>query len=219
MVKNRNKINFRIMKKTFLLSLIALFSVVSFSSCSDDDERDASVLSGEWQGDWNMWYEDSYGRVWYASDTYIRFDRSNTYRGTGTQVDYYDHGPYRTLNYRFYWEVRNGVIYLTYPSAHELDVDIYDYHLTGRYFDGYFGYSHASFTMDKISNFHYWVPEVWVDDWYGYTLYIYGSPQHNGGVESKGTMQTVGAVPSKAVATDSLPTIVRRGGHAPRLDK
>ncbi|MGN1213997.1 MAG: hypothetical protein ACI4TR_03785 [Bacteroidaceae bacterium] len=48
------------MKKIFNITLIALVAMIGFSSCSDD-ENEASILSGEWEGDWNMWYEDDYG--------------------------------------------------------------------------------------------------------------------------------------------------------------
>lgn len=194
------------MKKIFNITLIALVAIIGFSSCSDD-EHEASVLSGEWEGDWNMWYEDDRGRIWYAAYTCVRFDRSTGTSGTGIQVDYYDRGPYRCLNYRFRWEVRNGVIYLTYPGNHELDVDIYDYRLSNRYFDGYFGSSNAFFTMDKITSFDYWTPTIWVDSYWGYTAYYYGSNNFEG---------VAGAKPYSA---DSLPKIVKRGGHQPGATK
>ena len=120
-----------------------------------------------------MWYEDEFGRTWTSNDTYIRFDRGRSTSGEGTQVDYYRRGPYEYLVYRFYWSVSDGVIYLTYPHDPEMDVAIYDYHLSNRVFDGYFGSSRASFTMDKISSFEYWTPAVVVNSWYGYTSYTY----------------------------------------------
>lgn len=191
------------MKRVLYFMSLALVAMIGFSSCSDDEDR-ADVLSGEWEGDWNMWYTDSYGRTWYADNTYIRFDRSHSTAGTGTQVDYYRRGPYEYLVYRFRWSVNNGNIYLDYPYDPELNTTIRDYTLSNRYFDGYFGSSDASFTMDKISNFSYWTPRVWVSDWYGYTIYTsYGS----NGFE--------GAAGSKAYDKGQVPEIVKRGGHTP----
>lgn len=189
------------MKKTFLLMAVALVAMLGISSCSDDENR-ASVLSGEWEGNWNMWYQDETGRTWRSSNTYLRFDRSHSRSGTGTQVDYYRYGPYEYLTYRFRWTVNNGVIYLTYPYDPDLNVDIYDYHLGDLYFDGYLGDTSSRFTMDRISHFDYWEPGYWVDDWYGYTIYDdYYSNSYHGGVASK------------SFTKGKLPKIVKRGGH------
>ncbi len=190
------------MKKVLPLVSFVLVAMLCFSSCSAD-ENEARVLSGEWHGDWSMWYEDEFGRTWTSNDTYIRFDRGRSTSGEGTQVDYYRRGPYEYLVYRFYWSVSDGVIYLTYPHDPEMDVAIYDYHLSNRVFDGYFGSSRASFTMDKISSFEYWTPAVVVSSWFGYTSYTYYSNGYDG------------AAGSKSYNGGNLPKIVRRGGHAP----
>ncbi len=175
--------------------------MASLSSCTDEDE--AMVLSGEWHGNWNMWYEDEYGDRWTSNETYLRFDRSHSTSGTGTQVDYYRRGPYEYLVYRFNWRVSNGVIYLTYPHDPEMDVNIYNYHLDNGVFDGYFGSSRTSFQMDKVSTFEYWTPNVWIDSYYGYTSYIYYSGKYDG------------VASSKSYGESKLPKIVKRGGHAP----
>lgn len=192
------------MKKVLFFMSVALVAMIGFSSCSDD-ENEASVLSGEWQGDWNMWYMDANGYTWYADMTYIRFDRSHSTSGTGRQVDYYRRGPYEYLTYKFRWTVRDGVIYLTYPYDNNLDTWIYNYHLDNWRFDGYFGSSKAYFTMDKLTSFDYWEPTFWVDSWYGYTVYIYGSKEYEN------------AVGSKSYNGGRLPEIIKRGGHSPKM--
>ena len=190
------------MKKILSLASFVLMAVMCLSSCTDEDE--ARVLSGEWHGDWNMWYEDEYGDRWTSHDTYLRFDRNHSTSGTGTQVDYYHSGPYEYLVYRFNWEVRNGTIYLDYPHEPDMDVRIHDYHLDNNVFDGYFGSSNSRFSMDKISSFEHWTPAVSIDSWYGYTAYTYYTSK-----------KFAGAAGSKAYGEGKLPSIVKRGGHTP----
>lgn len=189
------------MKKFFTILFVAVATAISFSSCSSDDEMEARVLAGEWEGDWGMWYVDTHNYKWYADVTNVRFNHEHRTHGTGLQVDYYRHGPYEYLYYKFDWEVRDGVIYLTYRHDHDLDTEIFDYKLTNDTFDGYFGMSRKWFSMDKIRDFHYWTPKLWVDSYYGYTEYVYGSKEFED------------AVGSKAYGDGKLPQIVKRGGH------
>ncbi|MBR4783491.1 MAG: hypothetical protein IK023_06345 [Bacteroidaceae bacterium] len=180
------------MKKFFSLLSIALIAMIGFSACNTDDENEARVLSGEWEGDWGMFYDYQYdnGAIdrFYASNTYIKLtpDHSNATHGTGIQEDYYRSGPYKYRWFKFNWEVRDGVIYLTYPHDHELDVDIYDYQLSNDYFTGYFGDSNSRFRMSKLTDFYYWTPAVYIDSYYGYTLYDYlYSNKYEGTAKSK----------------------------------
>ena len=46
------------MKKAIsLFSIIAMAGIcLMFTSCTDDDTEEAMYLSGQWQGDWGMYY-------------------------------------------------------------------------------------------------------------------------------------------------------------------
>lgn len=198
------------MKKLFTIICVAIATMAGFSSCNTDDENEARVLAGEWEGDWRMWYEDTHGNRWNAAMTRIRFNHEHRTSGTGLQVDYYPHGPYQYLYYKFDWEVRDGIIYLTYRHDHDLDSRIYDYTLSNTTFDGYFGSSRTFFSMDKIRDFHYWTPKLWVDSYYGYTEYVYGSKEYEGALDST---EFEGAAGSKAYNAGELPQIVKRGSY------
>ena len=109
-------------------SFIFMMAVLSFSSCIDmEDTNKSMVLSGEWRGDFGMYYDyrDDYGRVYTfdSYDTYLTFIPAYSYAnyGRGTQVDYYDYGPYEYQYYKFRWSVENGYIYLTYDYDPQLN--------------------------------------------------------------------------------------------------
>ena len=78
------------MKKLFFILSVALVAMVGFSSCNSDDENEARVLSGEWEGDWGMWYEDEDGYIYDADYSYIKLVPYHHYatHGIGYQ-DYY----------------------------------------------------------------------------------------------------------------------------------
>ncbi len=172
--------------KFYLFAMMAVLSCGMFTSC-DEDVEEAQVLSGEWYGDFGMSYTDKYGYTYDCYDTNLRFYQNSPYSrsGWGQQVDfYYDEDPYYTGRhdhrylymkqyYRFEWSINNGVIHMRYPHDHQLDVDIYDYHLSDRYFDGRIGSSRTTFRLDKLTNFgwseydrygdyNFW----WYDDYY-----------------------------------------------------
>ena len=92
-----------------------------------------------------------------ASHTYILFQNEylNARSGTGKQIDFYNYGPLRQRYHRFLWEVRNGVLYLSYPGEPALNVAIYDYALSNTYFTGYAGDSRFRFSLRKL-NYGYW---------------------------------------------------------------
>ena len=179
------------MKKLFFILSVALVAMVGFSSCNSDDENEARVLSGEWQGDWGMFYDYEYdnGDIvrYYAASTYIKLEPShnNSTHGVGYQEDYYSRGPYEYQWYKFYWEVRDGIIYLTYPHDPDLDVDIYDYRLSNDYFSGYFGDTNSYFRLHKLTDFYYWTPAVTITSDYYYKAYDYYSKQYEGTAKSK----------------------------------
>lgn len=185
------------MKKLFFIMSVALAATFAFSSCNSDDENEARVLAGEWEGDWGMWYEDEDGYIFDADYTYIKLvpDHSNATHGVGYQEDYYSwdtsgrvRSYYRYLWYKFDWEIRNGIIYLYYYDDLNLDSFIRDYRLDNTYFSGYFGDSPNRFRMSKLTDFYYWTPAMYIESgWYGYDVYYddYYSKQFEGTAKSK----------------------------------
>jgi hypothetical protein len=77
-----------------------------------------------------MWYEDEDGYIFDADYTYIRLEpaHNNATHGIGYQEDYYSwdtsgrvRSYYRYLWYKFDWEIRDGVLYLSYYDDLNLD--------------------------------------------------------------------------------------------------
>lgn len=166
-------------------SFIFMMAVLSLSSCREfDDENQSMALSGQWRGDFGMYYDynDGHGgrHRFNSYDTRLTFTPAYSYAnyGSGTQVDYYEYGPYEYQWYRFRWEVRYGLIYLTYEYDHELDTRIRNYHMTNDYFSGTFSESGTAFRLYKITDYYDWTPYVNIYgygsryDWdYGYPYY------------------------------------------------
>ena len=171
------------MKRTLypILSLMLITLVTLLSACMDRDTEQSIALSGQWRGDFGMFYDyiDNRGRQWTfdSYDTRITFTPAYNYarRGRGTQVDYYLEGPYEYQYYSFSWEIINGVVYLTYDYDHQLDTRITDYRMTDDYFSGVFSNTGTAFRLYKMVDFYDWRPYSntygydYRDDWtYGY---------------------------------------------------
>lgn len=156
--------------KMWTMLLLAVITMGLVSSCSEDREV-AITLSGEWEGDFGMYYTYG-GRTYDSYDTYIVFYPDHEYakKGYGIQEDYYKYGPYRRQYYRFYWRVSGGDIFLEYPRDPELNTVIRDYKISERRFTGYFGSSSSRFYLDKLSSPYDWRH---CDDDYGYDMYPY----------------------------------------------
>lgn len=165
------------MKKIFPL-LLLLLSAVNFVACDiyiDDpygydhsydrpsDRARAAVISGQWRGDFGMFYSarHPYTGEWQrfeADESYVVF-YSNGYAarsGKGKQIDFYRSGPYEYQYHAFYWELRNGVLYLDYPHDRNLNVEIYDYSLTAYDFRGRINGSNFVFHLSKLVNWNQW---------------------------------------------------------------
>ena len=167
------------------------------------------VLSGEWRGDFGMFYTYvDRGRTYTfdSYDTYIRFIPAYSYAryGTGTQVDYYEYGPYEYQYYSFRWEVSNGNIYLTYDYDHELDTRISDYAMTNDYFSGRFAGTNTTFRLYKMADYYSWSPYT---NSYGYgsrdswsSYYPYYAPATRSG----GSADSTGCVVSRGRRTELL---------------
>ncbi len=158
------------MKKLNLLGLLAgvfcsTLSLISFTSC-DDDVSMSVVLSGDWEGNFGMYYDyyDRHGRFVETFDCYdtdISFypDYDYATRGYGYQVDFYEYGPYAKIYHSFDWEVVNESVYLYYIGESELNTVIREFRLTDGKFSGYFDNSNSRFTLYKYRGYY---------DWHGY---------------------------------------------------
>lgn len=164
------------MKKSItLLSTIAMIAMCfTFTSCMDEDVEESITLSGQWRGDWGMYYQisDIWGRVhtYDSFDTDIVFYPEYDYatHGYGYQVDWYDYGPYERLSFRFEWSIKNGIVNIYYPGYPEYNTFIRNYHLSNDYFSGYLGNSSTRFRLGKIRDYYDW------SYYYGYDYHEWG---------------------------------------------
>ena len=173
------------MKRLYHFSVLCMMALAGMLTSCDyiEDTRQSMVLSGEWKGDFGMYYEyvDGYGQCYTfdSYDTRITFIPAYSYahHGTGTQVDYYDYGPYEYQYYSFRWSISDGIITLVYDYDHQLDTRIGDYHMTNDYLTGIFSSSGISFRLRKIADFYDWTPYV---NAYGFcTRNSWGSSSRN----------------------------------------
>ena len=128
------------MKKisTLWIALCAVVATTVLSSCDDDMSR-AMTLSGEWRGDFGMFYEyEYYGRIYTFNsyDTRLVFypDYDYATHGYGKQVDYYDQGPYVYQYYYFNWYIDRGDLVLDYPYDQTHNTVNIDYQLSSTTF-------------------------------------------------------------------------------------
>lgn len=173
-----------------------------------EDTSQSMALSGEWRGDFGMYYTyvDGRGRhyTFDSYDTRLTFipAYAHALHGRGTQVDYYEYGPYEYQYYKFSWSVNNGNIYLTYDYDHELDTRISNYRMTNDYFSGTFASSGTSFRLCKIADYYNWTPYVNIygydsrDDWY-YNYPYYAPYSRSNGEESQDSTNATGYVLSR----------------------
>lgn len=164
--------------KYILSAIIALFTTISFSSC-DDDVYESSILTGEWEGDFGMFYDYHCKRcddihTYYADYSHLAFfpDHSGATHGYGRQIDYYIHGPYSKQYYHFYWEIQDGVVYLDYPHNPDLSVEICDYKMHHDSFRGRIG--DIRFSLHKVADYDHW-NEYGNADYYYYERYDWHS--------------------------------------------
>jgi len=207
------------MKKVLnLTNIIALLGVcVLFVSCSHDDDVDESmVLSGQWQGNWGMYYEVENPRTgeivaFDSYDTDIVFYPQYDYAtyGDGYQVDWYEEGPYSRMSYRFTWSISNGIIYMNYPGFPEYNTSIRNYHMNSSRFTGYFSNGTEPFYLHKIADFYDW---SYYDDW-DYHYWEYDSWSWDGYYYAKTRTEAGDAV--QGLPTDSVakPRIVKIGSR------
>lgn len=150
---------FSLLAFTFALTMVCALLT---TSCNEDLAL-SMTLSGKWQGNWGMGYDYLYrGRVYHFDcyDTHIEFfpDYDMATTGYGRQIDYYDRGPYEYQYHFFYWTLRNGVIYLSYPGTPELNTSISEYQMNNRIFTGYFINAMDRFALYKWADYYDWGP-------------------------------------------------------------
>lgn len=201
--------NGKIKGHNFLAVIILMMSAFAFTSCVDiEDTNQSMALSGEWRGDFGMYYTyvDGRGRhyTFDSYDTRLTFipAYAHALHGRGTQVDYYEYGPYEYQYYKFSWSVNNGNIYLTYDYDHELDTRISNYRMTNDYFSGTFASSGTSFRLCKIADYYNWTPYVNIYGYdsrdYWYDNYPYYAPySRSNGEESQDSTSATGYVLSR----------------------
>lgn len=171
-----------------MMTIAAIIAAAfSFSACDNDrilDTNQSIVLSGQWYGDFGMyytWIERGHSYTFDSYETDIVFYPAYDYatHGRGKQVDYYEYGPYEYQYYQFEWAIRDGYIYLYYDYDHELDTRISQYSMTNDYFSGVFP-GGTRFRLRKIADYYNWTPFVnnwgysyrdrWVDYYGGYYM-------------------------------------------------
>lgn len=163
----KNKVLFMLKALAITTTIMCTTSCQGFFEYVEEthDKAQSMAFSGEWTGDFGMYYNYRYaGRTYtfWADYTNIVFYpryAGATY-GTGKQVDYYYDGPYAYEYHSFNWEIRAGIVYLDYPSDRSLNTSIYDYRMTNSSFYGYFGDSNESFSLRKIADYYDWTPYV-----------------------------------------------------------
>lgn len=173
------------MKKFFGMMTALVMTSMAFTSC-DDDVDTSMVLSGDWYGNFGMYYEwqDRHGdiTVYDSYDTDISFypDYDYATHGYGYQVDYYKYGPYKKIYHSFDWKVSNDNIYIYYHHDTEYNTVIRDYRMNHYHFTGYFSNGSEPFDLKKYGEYYDWNPYwhdygrdgwgyYWYDGWYAPT--------------------------------------------------
>ncbi|MCQ2095666.1 MAG: hypothetical protein MJY59_02860 [Bacteroidaceae bacterium] len=172
--------------KRYLLSsalLLCLSASSLLMSCMSEDTEESIVLSGQWTGNFGMYYEYEWrGYIYtfnsYDSDIVFYPDYDYATHGYGYEVDYYYEGPYDRMSLRFDWEIRSGRIYLYYPGNSCYNATISNYRLSNNYFTGYFNGGGEMFSLRKLADFYNWSEYSYYGDWHcwsnsGWSWYSY----------------------------------------------
>lgn len=161
-------------KNIFSVLFAALMTIVAFSSCQDNEDYyvqdscshrqdvgESMTLSGQWTGNFGMYYNyTQYGYTqrfdsYYTDIVFYPYQAGKT-SGWGREVDWYSNGYYKSIQHKFYWNIVDGVLYLNYPSDSNLNCIIRDYYMSDYSFTGYFSSSSSRFSMSKISDYYNW---------------------------------------------------------------
>lgn len=168
------------MKRIFTLMNLTMLMTASLmmTSCMDDDTAESITLSGQWTGNFGMFYDYEYrGQIYtfnsYDTDIVFYPDYNYATHGYGYEVDFYNEGPRTKMSFRFFWEINRGNIYLDYPGYPEYNTIIRDYSLSSYYFTGYFENSTQQFRLRKLADFYNW------NDYSGYDYHYWDDPYWN----------------------------------------
>lgn len=142
------------MKARLRLLAVLMFSMLSFTmvscdECWDDyedydgdyDEDMSRVICGVWEGDFD------------GVDTEMEFspDYRNAKWGYGTEFCGDD-------KFDFEWEIRYGILELTYRDAHDRDCCIGNYHITNKRFKGRLNNTDIHFSFKKTDKYYSFNP-------------------------------------------------------------
>lgn len=164
------------MKKFLSYTMMLLMGMFAFTSCETDEEIADYLISGNWQGYLGTYYVNNWGEEFQDGEyeTVWRFDPYgyDTYgyatSGTGYEVDYSTRYRSEYAYSAFYWEVRNGNIYIEYedPTWNPARIDYRDYTISRSYFRGtMYDYEERAYSFD-MRNISYW-------DWGSYSSYYW----------------------------------------------
>ncbi len=135
-------------------------------------------LSGQWTGNFGMFYDYEYrGQIYtfnsYDTDIVFYPDYNYATHGYGYEVDFYNEGPRTKMSFRFFWKINGGNIYLDYPGRSEKNTTIRDYSLDRYYFTGCFENGTQQFSLRKMADFYNW------NDYSGYDYRYWDNPDWN----------------------------------------
>lgn len=180
------------LQHTLMLLVAVTAAATLFSSC-DEDQMTSNNLTGDWKGDFGMYYNFSYGHRVYTFESYdtdLSFVPEYDYakHGYGYQVDHYDFGPYERIYHYFTWYVEHQNIYMRYCDEVELNTVIYRYRMSDSQFTGYFDDSTTKFRLYKIADYYDW--GSYADngcDYYYYDRYDWHAPaMRSAGMDEEG---------------------------------
>ena len=168
---------------TCTLLLLAATPIV-ITACDEDDEDIAYTLNSDgrdyWRGNMQIQYHDRYGTTYETTYTEVEFRKyGDTWAsGDGYWVDYYSNAPWDYQAFHIDWKVRDEVIRIHFREDNT-SVDIEDYHLSDRFFEGYIYMRnervHFKLERRRWSDYHYWDDRTWYDN--DYDHFYYAKPQ------------------------------------------
>lgn len=161
-------------KKIFTYTVMMMATMFGFTSCDTDEMIADYLVSGNWEGYLDTYYvncwgeefqDGSYKTVW-RFDAYGYDEYGYATSGTGYEVDYSPNSRYDYAYSPFYWEVRNGNIYIDYkdPNWNPARIDYRDYSISRSHFRGtMYDWENRSYDFD-MTNISYF-------DWGSYSYY------------------------------------------------
>ncbi len=168
------------MKKNFTSAIVMMMAMMmtmlTFTSCDTDEEIARRLTGVDWEGNLDTYYinrwgeafgDGNYRTVWrFEADYYDNY--GNATRGRGYEADYDIYDRYNQAYSPFYWEVRNGNIYIEYDDRtwNPVRIDWREYTLTYNRFHGtMYDWDNRDYVFDLYAN------SSWHWDDYRYRYY------------------------------------------------